>query len=186
MFLGFQLSYNGICPDPQRIKVIVDFENPRNKQQLQQILGICNYYRRFAMKHNNFVTPFRELLKDDSEWIWTVEHTRAFHALKQNFIEAVCLSHVIPGAPFKVQTDASNYGIAGNLYQLEENNDYCIISLASRCLTQTKSRYTTTELELLGIVYSLSKFREYLIGEVFEIVTDHKALTFLNSTVIDR
>ena len=41
----------------------------------------------------------------------------------------------------------------------------------------------TTELELLAIVYSVSEFKQYLIGEYFEIMTDHKSLTFLNSTM---
>ena len=80
------------------------------------------------------------------------------------------MSHVIPGIQFKVQTDASNYGIAGILFQIDTENHHCIISLASRCLTSTEVRYPTTELELLGIVYSFSKFREFLIGQTFEIV----------------
>ncbi|XP_058791051.1 uncharacterized protein LOC131664179 [Phymastichus coffea] len=120
---------------------------------------------------------------DNSEWLCTEQHTRAFDALKQNFTNTVCLSHVIPNIPFKIQTNASNSGIAGILYQIDENKEHCIISLASRCLTQTETEYTTTELELLSIVYSIAKFREFLVGGTFEIVTDHKALTFLNSTV---
>lgn len=183
LFLGFMLSYEGIKPDPNRISTITNFENPKNKNQLQSILGVCNYYRRFAIKHNNYVTPFRDLLGDGTDWLWTDKHTQAFTLLKQNFVKAVCLSHVIPDIPFRVQTDASNYGIAGILFQTDSDKNHCIISLASRCLTPTEMNYTTTELELLAIVYSISKFREYLIGQTFEIVTDHKSLAFLNSTI---
>ena len=149
-FPGFVLSYNGVRPNPNRISIIMNFENLKNKQHLQHILGVCNYYRRFVKMHNNYVTPFRDLL---------AEHTHAFEALKQNFAKAVCLSHVIPGIPFKVQTDASNNGIAGILFQIDMENHHCIISLASRCLTSTETRYTTTELKLLGIVFqSLENF----------------------------
>ena len=66
LFLGFVLSYNGVRPDPDCISIIMNFENPKNKQHLQHILGVCNYYRRFVIMHNNSVTPFRDLLADDA------------------------------------------------------------------------------------------------------------------------
>ena len=68
------------------------------------------------------------------------------------------------------------------MYQTDAENDYFIVSTASRCLTTAEARYMTTELELLAIVYCVTKFRGYLIGRRFEIVTDHKSWTFLHST----
>ena len=109
-------------------------------------------------------------------------HAEAFRAMKENFMRSVCLSHVIPGAQFNLQTDACILGIGGYLYQYDEDGRKCIISIASRCLTVAESRYTTTELELLTIVYCVEKFRNYLIGTQFKIITDHKSLTFFNST----
>ena len=50
--------------------------------------------------------------------------------------------------------------------------------LTSRVLTKYERNYTVTEKELLAIVYSVLKFRYYLIGATFNIVTDHKILTF--------
>ena len=61
------ISFQGIVPDPDRLEVIYNYEAPKNQKQLQQILGFCNYYRRFVMNHNNFITPFRELLKKKCE-----------------------------------------------------------------------------------------------------------------------
>ena len=52
----------------------------------------------------------------------------------------------------------------------------CIVSLVSRCFTKAEKRYTTTEKELLAIVYSVMKLRVR-----FEISTDHKSLTFLRT-----
>ena len=51
----------------------------------------------------------------------------------------------------------------------------------SRCLTSAEKNYTTTEKELLAIVFAVQKFRVYLIGVSFLIVTDHQCLTFLKS-----
>ena len=109
-------------------------------------------------------------------------HSKAFERLKHNFNKAVTLHHYLPDTVFKVQTDASDVGISGILYQIDHEGNPRIISLVSRVLTQCEYRYTTSEKELMAIVYSLIKFRIYLVGRKFEITTDHTALTFLLST----
>lgn len=91
------------------------------------------------------------------------------------------LKHLIPRVPFKLQTDASDRGIAGILYQSTDDEEHNIIGIVSRCLSPTEIKYTTTEKELLAVVYSVEKFRVYLLGVQFEIVTNHKNLTFLQS-----
>ena len=135
------------------------------------------------INHNNNVTPFRDLLAKYAKWIWTQTHSEASRNLKANFVRSVCLSHIIPGSRFKLQTDVNIIGLGGVLYQNNADGDEHIISIASRCLTSCESRYTTTELELLAIIYCVEKFRDYLIGVEFEIITDHKSLIFLNSSV---
>lgn len=68
------------------------------------------------------------------------------------------------------------------LYQLDSDGEPRIVSLTSRVLTKYETKYTVTEKELLAIVFSLLKFRRYLIRVKFEISTDHKALVFLLKT----
>lgn len=91
------------------------------------------------------------------------------------------MKHYFQDKPFYVQTDASDRGICGILFQKDKNKR--IISLVSRTLTQCELHYTTTEKELLySITYAINKFRTYLFGVRFYVVTDHKALVFLLST----
>ena len=172
------MSIDGIKLDPSHIKIIEEFKAPKNQPLLQQFLGFCNHYRRFVLMHSECINPFRELLKKDATWLWTKKHSEAFNKLKKIFSSSVCLSHAIPDAPFKVQTDASCVGIEGILSQIDNENNHRIISIANRCLTSTESRYMTTKMELLAIVYCVEKFRDYLIGTKFEIITDHKSLVF--------
>ena len=183
IFLGFIISNRGVEANPEKIYDIQNFETPRDKKQLQAFLGMYNYYRRFCLKYSDFIEPFRELLREGSTWNWDSKYSKTFVALKENFIRAVCLNHIMPDKIFKVQTDASEFEIGGVLYQIDDENNQRIISVASRCLTQTESNYTTTERELLAIVYTIYKFRYYLIGVTFQVITDHKGLTFLESTV---
>lgn len=81
-----------------------------------------------------------------------------------------------------MQTDASDRGISGILFQIDDCENKRIIAVVSRGLASAEVRYTTTEKELLAIVYSLLKLQVYLLGQPFVIITDHLALTFLNKT----
>ena len=178
-FLGFILSSKGIRADPEKLRAIEEFPIPQNRQQLQAFLGVCGYYRRFSVRHADYIIPFRDLLSSSNAWGWTQEHNHAFNELKKNFVKAVVLSHYLPNARFKLQTDASEGGINGILYQFDLEENPRIVSLVSRVLSKHEKNYSTTERELLAIVYSVLKFRYYLVGAEFDIITDHKSLTFL-------
>ena len=115
-FLGFVFDAQGIRAAPDRLEVIENSSIPINKQHLQAFLGVCGYYRRFVVRHANYIDPFRNLLQTGNQWNWTNEHTRAFKDLKDNFTRAVTLNHYVQGVRFRLQTDASDIGISGVLY----------------------------------------------------------------------
>ena len=50
------------------------------------------------------------------------------------------------------------------------------IAFASRFLNHCEQRYSTNELELLAVVWSVEHFRNYLYGRKFHVRTDHRAL----------
>lgn len=78
------------------------------------------------------------------------------------------------------KTDASLVGVAGLLLQ-EQNKQCKIVSCVSRHLKPAEKNYSPMEIEALGVIYSVSKFRHFLLGRHFKIVTDHIALKVLNS-----
>lgn len=158
-FLGYIITPLGVSPNPDKLKSIREFPVPTSKLALQRFSGVCNFYRQFSIKYSNYVTPLRDLLADDTPFNWTAKHTKAFNELKDSFINCVTLNHYIPGTVFKVQTDASDLGLSGILYQIDEKGDHKIISLISRCLAKAELNYTTTEKELLAIMYAMEKFR---------------------------
>lgn len=181
-FLGHEVSVEGIKPLRDKLQIIQDFESPKNRTQLHQFLGICTYYRHFTVRHSNLIDPFRDILKGKNPWRWDETHEIAFNLMKHAFVDCVRLSHHLPGKPYRLQTDASDLGISGILYQCDDDGEIRIVSLVSRCLNNAEVSYMTTEKELLAIVYSVCKLRTYLIGQEFLVITDHKSLTFLNST----
>ena len=74
--------------------------------------------------------------------------------------------------------DASDLAIGAVLLQREEGKPY-VVYYASKTLNEAQRNYTTTEKELLVVVYALDKFRAYLVGLDIIIFTDHSALKYL-------
>ena len=80
--------------------------------------------------------------------------------------------------PFKVMYDASDMAIGAVLGQREGVKPY-VAYYASKTLNEAQRNYTTTEKELLAVVYALDKFRAYLVGLDIIVFTDHSALKYL-------
>ena len=80
-----------------------------------------------------------------------------------------------------MKTDASHNGLGASLEQLHRS-DWKTISFASRFLNPHESKYSTNNLELLGVVWAVEHYKNYLYGSEFEVITDHKALLSAFST----
>ena len=77
--------------------------------------------------------------------------------------------------PFRLYTDASDYGIGAVLSQ-EQDGAERVIAYASRQLSKTERKGSTTEKEALAMVWSVKQFRQYLLGLRFILITDHQPL----------
>nr|GEZ53209.1 DNA-directed DNA polymerase [Tanacetum cinerariifolium] len=60
-----------------------------------------------------------------------------------------------------------------------QDKHFRLIYYASKTMTKAKSNYTTTEKEMLAVVYAFKKFRSYLIMNKSIVYTDHSALKYL-------
>ena len=80
--------------------------------------------------------------------------------------------------PFEVMCDASDFAIWVVLGQREDGNPY-VIYYASKTLDEVQRNYTTTEKELLAVVFALNKFRAYWVGSFIVVFIDHSALKYL-------
>ncbi|GJY32198.1 reverse transcriptase domain-containing protein [Tanacetum coccineum] len=105
--------------------------------------------------------------------------------LKKKLTEAPILIALNWDQPFEIMCDASDYAIGAVLGQRIEKH-FRPIHYASKTMTKAELNYTTTEKEMLAVVYAFEKFRSYLIMNKSVVYTDHSALRILFSNKKER
>ena len=100
--------------------------------------------------------------------------------LKQALVQALILQSLNWDLPFEIMCDASDFAVGAVLGQRIDKKPTAIC-YASKTLADTQLNYTTTEKELLVVVFALEKFRPYILGSKIIVYTDRAALKYLLS-----
>ncbi|KAL4083915.1 hypothetical protein QTP88_029231 [Uroleucon formosanum] len=178
MYLGHIISENGIRPDPEKIKSVLQFPIPTSVKEIKSFLGLSGYYRKFIKSYSLISKPMTNLLRKDVTFNWDTSCQEAFDKLKNILCSEPILQYPDFTKPFIVTTDASGKALGAILSQGEISQDLPI-AYASRTLSKCESNYSTTELECLAIIFAVKTFRPYLYGRKFIILSDHRALSWL-------
>ena len=112
---------------------------------------------------------------------WAELKEKAYQALKVMLSQAPVVQPPDWTKSFHVFVDASDIAIGSVLMQLTEMKWYRRVYYASRKLSTAERNYSTTEREALGMVYSVTKYRHYLLGWKFSFHMDHSTLIYLVS-----
>lgn len=181
-FLGHIISSEGVKPNPEKIEKISQWPIPKSQKEIKQFLGLVGYYRRFIKDFSKITRPMSKYLKKDMTVdIQDHSYVGAFNTLKQILSTDQVLAYPQFDLPFILTTDASGYALGAVLSQMHDKVERPI-AFASRTLSDTESRYATNEKEALAIIWSVNRFKPYLYGQKFTLVTDHKPLTFIKTS----
>nr|GEW01115.1 reverse transcriptase domain-containing protein [Tanacetum cinerariifolium] len=176
--LGHKISKDGIEVDKSKVEVIAKLPHPTTVKGIRSFLGHAGFYRRFIKDFSKIARPMTRLLEKDTPFLFSKECVESFQTLRIKLTEAPILIAPDWDMPFELMCDASDFAIGAVLGQRQEKH-FRPIHYASKTMTEVESNYTTTEKEMLAVVYAFDKFQSYLILNKGIMYMDHSALKYL-------
>ena len=195
-FLGHTVSAEGVSCQREKTETIQAWPRPATSKDLRSFLGFAGYYRRFVPGYSAMAKPLHTLANTqpqskrkpaDISGLWGPEHQKAFEDIKA----ALCdpertLAFADFSKPFILETDASFEGLGAVLSQVQENGQRKVVAYASRGLSQgerNEANYSAYKLEMLALKWAVAeKFRGYLLGAHFTVLTDNNPLAHCHTS----
>ena len=169
-YLGHIVTKDGIRPNPDKINAVKSFPIPKTPKEIKQFLGLIGYYRKFIPNFAKITKPLTQCLKKDNKIdIEDSNYRKSFECAKNLLINTPILQYPDYEKTFTITTDASNFAIGAVLSQNFENKELPI-AYASRTLNEHEINYSTSEKELLAIVWAVKYFRPYVYGRKLKLL----------------
>ena len=167
--IGYRVSKGNVKPDPERMEPLRKMPPPPNMKAQKRAIGLFAYYSSWVPKfsdkihalNHNTIFPLPDKVKQD------------FENLKTE-IEKASVVTIDHETPLVVETDASDIAISATLNQNERP-----VAFFSRTLNDSEKKHSAVEKEAYAIVESLRKWRHYLLGRHFKLITDQKSVSFM-------
>ncbi|GFX58241.1 retrovirus-related Pol polyprotein from transposon 297 [Trichonephila clavipes] len=177
-FLGHIIENNKLFPSPSKTKSVVNYPEPKTTKEVQRFLGLTGYFRKFIPAYSVIAKSLSDLLRKDTPFNFDVKQKASFDELKRLLCQKPVLGIYRQNCETEIHTDASIDGLAAVLLQrFPDDNSLHPIYYMSRKTSETERKYTSYELEVLAIIEALKKFKVYILGMPFKIITDCIAFT---------
>lgn len=172
-YLGYVITNNTKLPSEEKTKAVVNYPRPESIAQIQSFLGLTGYFRKFIADYSIIAKPLSDLLKKNSKFVFGEQQEAAFELLKRKLSDGPVLQIFSYEAETELHTDASKEGYGAVLLQRNpEDKLLHPVYYMSRKTTDAEKNYCSYELEILAVIEALKKFRVYLLGIRFKIMTD--------------
>ncbi|OXA47645.1 Retrovirus-related Pol polyprotein from transposon opus [Folsomia candida] len=180
-FLGHLITQSGLVRQPEKVRAIVDFPEPRTVKQLLRFHGMAVWYSSFINNFSSIAAPLYRLLRKKVRFVWGPEQVDAFNRIKKSMTSNVMLHGLDYNLPIYVRTDSSDIGLGAVLVQYFNGKERPIY-FASKSLSDCDKKLPgSADKECLAIVWAINKFKDFLWGAKFTVLTDNQALTKLRS-----
>ena len=182
-FLGHVISNGQMTMSKRKTLAVERLLPPTDVKELQHVLGLLQYYRVFIPKFSHVARPMTRLLSKNLPYTWTPKCQESFEFLRKALCSYPVLTCYDPAKTLVLDTDYQKNAISAILgMRTPGQKREQVIEYASRTLNATEQRLSTTEGELLAIIFGLKRFSVYLRGRPeFVIRTDHRALTWIQT-----
>ena len=182
-YLGHIVGHGQIAMEEAKLEALRNFRRPLCKKDVRAFLGLAGYYRRFIPHFADLSARLSDLTKKDQpqKVRWSEQLEMDFQCLKEQMCTRPVLHCPREEGEFILQTDASERGIGAVLSQDTSDGEDHPVAFFSKKLLPRETRYSTVEKECLALVAAIKHFDVHLVGRHFKIVTDHRALQYLQT-----
>jgi hypothetical protein len=150
----------------------------KNAKDVRAFLGLASFYRRLVPNFAEIVKSLTTLTRKDQKFMWGPSQQEAFEEMKHKLCNTPVLAYPNFELPFILATDVSKTAVAAILSQVQDSHKRPI-AYASRQINRVQQAYSTSEAEMLALVWATKYFCCYLNGRPFLVRTDHSALSYL-------
>ena len=173
-FLEHVVSVSGVSVDPENVKAVMSWEQPKSVFEIRSFLGLVECYRRVIEDFSRLAAPMTRLTRKEVKFDWDDRCEEAFQELKRRLTSAPFL--IVPDRRqgYTLYCDASRGGLGCVLMKSRR-----VVACGSRQLKNHEQNYPTHDMELAAVVFALNIWRHYLYGEQFEVYSDHKSLKYI-------
>ncbi|GFY37792.1 enzymatic polyprotein [Trichonephila inaurata madagascariensis] len=171
-FLGHVVENGTIKPSTAKTQAVRKFSEPTTIKQVQSFLGLTGYFRKYI--YSTIAKPLSDLTRKENPFVFGTLQKATFEKLK-NIMSEGPLLHIYKYGRTELHTDACKQGYGAILLQEAEDGKLHPVYYMSKKTNTAEEKYDSYELEVLAIINALKKFRVYLLGQHFKIVTDCSA-----------
>src|SRR6218665_3879449 len=169
-----------VQPRQQRVEALLKFPAPNNNKQVQSLLGLAGYYRKFLPHFADLTLPLTALLKKSIPFRWSEAANAAFVDLKSRLASRPILRPLNYYLPVSVAVDASETCLGAVLFQVVDNVEHPISYLSCK-LRDSERNYSTVEKEALALVTSVRSFSPYFGAAPVTVWTDYSPLRYIET-----
>jgi hypothetical protein len=138
-FLGHTINKDGIRPNKDKIRAIVDMPVPKTKSNVKSFLGLKSYYRRFIRNFASRSHHMRFLTMEKTKMVWTDECQKEFEDIKQELVSDNIMIYPDWNKMFILTTDASKQGLGAVLSQIRDKKERPIAYASRECITSKQN-----------------------------------------------
>ena len=183
-YLGHVVSADGVAPLEDNVKDVRDCPEPTTVKEVQRVLGLFNYYRRFVKdfaRLSRFLSAYLKGNPSGNAPVTLDDDARlAFRELKHKLTSAPLLAYPDFDKPFIIETDASQHHVGGILSQVGADSKEHPIAYWSDTLTPRASFWSAYKRELFALISACKHWRNYLqVRQEFTARFDQRALKWI-------
>ena len=156
--LGHMIYAAGLEVHQTKVSIIRNLIPPTTVKGIRSFLRHAGFYRRFIRDFSKIARPLCRLLEKDTKFNFDESCQNYFEEIKSRLVEAPIMARPDWNREFEIMCDASDFAMGAVLGQKAEKV-FKAIYYARKTFNEAQEIYSTTEKEMLAIVFSCENFR---------------------------